>query len=115
MFKKKSTRIFGFGAVAGGGKGPSHFLPGLFFALIISLAGCQTVPTLPPVNLSETGWVLRQGQVVWSAGGRAPEIAGDLVVATNAQGRAFVQFTKPPVPFLVAQSTGNSWELHLVP
>jgi len=87
----------------------------MFFTLIIWLAGCQTVPTLPPVNLSSGDWTLRQGQVVWSARHGAPEIAGELVVATNGEGRAFVQFTKTPLPFVVAQSTTNSWQLESVP
>jgi hypothetical protein len=115
MFKKKSNRIFDFGVYADRQPVPIARLPKVFFALLLVLAGCQTGPPLPPVNLSESGWILRQGQVVWSAGHGAPEIAGELVLATNMEGRAFVQFTKTPVPFLVAQSTTNSWQLHSVP
>jgi hypothetical protein len=115
MFKKKSKRSFKFGPPRDGQSRLIPFLLGVYLVVIICLLGCRTVPSLPAVNLSESGWSMRQGQVVWSAKRGAPEIAGELVVATNAEGRAFVQFTKTPVPFLVAQSTTNSWQLHSVP
>lgn len=115
MFKKKSNRIlnlapFAYPHVGGGGVAFC-----IFSMFIICLAGCQTIPTLPPADLSASGWFLHQGQAVWSTGHGAPEIAGELVLATNTEGRVFVQFTKTPVPFLVAQSTTNSWQLHSVP
>jgi hypothetical protein len=115
MFKKKSNRIFYFCAVAEQSVARQWVMPRIFCALAICLMGCHSVPKLPPADLSDGGWTLHQGQVVWSAKRGAPEIAGDLVLATNAEGRAFVQFTKTPVPFLVAQSTTNSWQLHSVP
>jgi hypothetical protein len=85
----------------------------LLFSLY--LWGCQTVPTLPIVNLSEPGWSTRQGQVVWRSKMNAPEIAGELLVATHQDGRSFVQFTKTPLPFIIGQSTTNSWQIHFVP
>ena len=87
---------------------------GLLF-LVLHLTGCRTIPTLPPVNLSETGWKTEQGQAVWRANSTAPEIAGDLMIATNPDGRSFVQFTKTPLPFVVAQSTPNTWQIQFVP
>ena len=87
----------------------------IFFLLIFLGQGCQTIPTLPQVNLNEPGWTLRQGQVVWRRQKDAPEIAGELLVATNPDGRNFVQFTKTPLPFIVAQTTSNSWQIHIVP
>jgi len=115
MFKKKSTRILFFSTVAERKPARGWVLPRIFCAFAVCLGGCHSVQTLPPADLSGPGWTLHQGQVVWSAKRGAPEIAGDLVLATNAEGRAFVQFTKTPVPFLVAQSTSNSWQLHSVP
>ncbi len=87
---------------------------GLLF-LLVYLTGCRTIPTLPPVNLSEPGWKTRQGQAVWRATSTAPEIAGDLMIATNPDGRSFVQFTKTPLPFVVAQSTPEAWQIQFVP
>jgi len=67
------------------------------------------------VDLSEPGWIAREGQVVWRANRTAPEIAGEILVATNSDLRNFVQFTKTPLPFLTAQSTANAWQLHSIP
>src|SRR6185503_6749264 len=41
------------------------------------LTSCRTTLTLPPVNLSEPGWTLRQGQALWRSKRDAPEIAGE--------------------------------------
>ena len=87
---------------------------GICVAFAIYLVGCATIP-MPSVNLSEPGWTTRQGQVVWRANKDAPEIAGDLMVATNPDGRSFVQFTKTPLPFVVAQSTADAWQIQFVP
>lgn len=87
----------------------------IFFLLMLAQAGCRTVSTLPPVNLNEPGWTVQQGQAVWKTKQDAPEIAGELVVAQNPDGRSFVQFTKTPLPFVVAQTTSNSWQIHFVP
>jgi hypothetical protein len=87
---------------------------GIFLAFAICVAGCGTVP-MPSVNLSEPGWATRQGQAVWRAKKEAPEIAGDLMVAANPDGRSFVQFTKTPLPFVVAQSTADAWRIQFVP
>jgi hypothetical protein len=114
MFKKKFMPRFPRGRFFRR-RGGTVDLPGIFSLFIIYLAGCQLFPMLAPVNLSEPGWVTRQGQAVWRASRTAPEIAGEMLVATNSDGRAFVQFTKTPLPFLTAQSTTNSWQLHSIP
>jgi hypothetical protein len=87
----------------------------IFCAFLPVLAGCRLVPRLPPVDLSAAGWKTYQGQAVWRTERNAPEIAGELLLATNSTGSAFVQFTKTPLPFIVAQSTASAWELHSVP
>src|SRR5262245_61422206 len=82
-----------------------------FLVLAIStLTACRTVP-LPPANLAEPGWVLREGQAVWRPNREAPELAGDILLATNISGRTFVQFTKTPFPLVIVQSTTNSWQI----
>ncbi len=87
----------------------------IFAAVLLSFCGCQTVPGLPPVNLSEPGWTVHQGQAVWRSKKGAPELTGELLVAINPDGRSFVQFTKTPLPFFVAQTTSNSWQFEVVP
>lgn len=82
--------------------------------LVVFLAGCHTAP-LPPVNLSEPGWKLREGQAVWRSGKRASEIAGELQLATHPDGRVWLQFTKSPIPLVVAQISSNHWQIQFVP
>jgi hypothetical protein len=73
------------------------------------LTACQTAGPLPPVDLKQPGWTVRQGQAVWTRQRGAPEIAGEIVVATTPDGRAFVQFSKNGLPLLIAQSTSHAW------
>ena len=92
----------------------------VYFRLIcllfmLGFSGCQTIPTLPPVDLTGPGWRIQQGQVIWRNRKDAPELTGELLVAGNPDGRSFVQFTKTPLPFIVAQTTSNSWQIHFVP
>jgi len=86
-----------------------------FYGSLILLTACRTLPPLPPVNLADPGWHIQQGQAVWRPRLHAPELAGDLLVATNLDGRILVQFTKTPVPFVVAQATSNTWQIQWVP
>lgn len=83
------------------------------FTIIAGLTACKTTPKT--VNLDETGWKILQGQAIWRAKEDAPELTGDLVMATNADGRTFVEFTKDPLPLMVAQTTSNSWQIEFVP
>jgi hypothetical protein len=75
------------------------------------LVGCATMAPLPPANLQEPGWNVRDGQAVWKRDRKTPEIAGEILVATRADGRALVQFTKNPFPLLTAQSTPKGWQV----
>jgi len=92
--------------------------PALLVGLMLtafSSAGCRTASPLPPVNLSDPGWSVRQGQAVWRPRKGAPELAGELLVAAHASGRSFVQFTKTPLPFVTAQTTATNWQIHFAP
>lgn len=80
------------------------------FLCLLLLGACSTAP-LPEANLAEPGWNVRQGQAVWRAKKDAAEIAGEILLATNNAGRAFVQFTKTPFPFVTAQTTTNAWQI----
>jgi hypothetical protein len=77
--------------------------------------GCATTPVVPPADLSQPGWTTRQGQAVWRPGKAAPELAGDLVVATRDDGSCFIQFTKTPLPLVTAEATTNAWRLYIAP
>jgi hypothetical protein len=81
---------------------------------LLVLASCRTVPDLPPINLSEPGWTLRQGQAVWKLDKNKPEIAGELLFATRGD-RAMLQLTKNPLPFVTAQPAGENWQIRFVP
>jgi hypothetical protein len=82
---------------------------------LIALTGCVSAPPLPKANISEPGWTQQQGQAVWhraksgkSAG--PAEITGDLILATRADGSAFVQFSKS-LPLVIAQRTPTAWQI----
>jgi hypothetical protein len=83
--------------------------------LLITLCGCLTMRPLLKADLSEPGWTIRQGQAVWKPGKKAPEIAGELLLATKPDGSVFAQFTKTPFPFIIAQSTTNGWQIEIPP
>lgn len=81
---------------------------------IAMMAACRTVPPLPPANFAEPGWTVRQGQAIWRTGTDAPELAGEVLVATHPDGRSMVQFTKTFLPFVIALRTTNSWQVDFV-
>ena len=79
------------------------------------LAGCRSLPLQPPIDLSRPGWIVREGQAIWRPRAGADGVAGDLVVAKHPDGRSVVQFTKTPLPFLVAQRTAEGWQAQFIP
>ena len=90
---------------------------GLGASLVVGLwslvfaSGCRTVPELPRVDLSQPGWTMRQGQAVWKANADAPEIAGELLLATHPQRGMVLQFLKTPFPVVVAQTSAGAWKI----
>ena len=84
------------------------------FSAMVCFTACRSASPLPPVSLSEPGWTIRQGQAIWRRHHDAPDIAGELLVATHRDGRALLQFTKTPVPFLTAQTSSNAWQIQFV-
>jgi hypothetical protein len=83
--------------------------------LLLLLNGCQTAAPLPPVNLSEPGWKVRQGQALWKSGRDAPEIAGEILMASHSDGRGWIQFIKTPLPLVTAQLTAGKWQIEFIP
>jgi hypothetical protein len=90
-----------------------NYLRTIFVALLFC-CGCSTLPPLPAADLNEPGWQVRQGQAVWKPRPDAPEIAGDLLLATHPDGREFVQFTKT-IPIATAQRSRDGWEVSFGP
>jgi hypothetical protein len=85
----------------------------LFLTLTLPLlwAGCRTAGLLPTADFSAPGWKIQQGEAVWKPSSSRPELGGDLLLATNANGDCFVQFSKIPFPLATAQVSGNQWRM----
>ena len=78
---------------------------------LVFLPGCRTAPEVPPADLSQPGWKTRQGQAVWRAKADAPEIAGELLLATHPVRGTVLQFLKTPFPIVVAQAGSRGWRI----
>lgn len=92
-----------------------HFSLLFCFLFLTVLCGCLSLRPLPKADLSQPGWTIRQGQAVWQPSRKSPEIAGELLLATRTDGSSFVQFTKTPFPFAIAQTMSNRWQLEIPP
>lgn len=93
--------------------GPGRRGVGKWFCfLLLGLTACRTAP-LPKVSLTDPGWNVLQGQAAWRSKASAPEIAGEILLATSPDGRALIQFTKTPFPFVIAQRTTNAWQIEV--
>ncbi len=89
---------------------PVAVLAGLLLAA--GLTACQA-PSPPRFDTNAPGWRIRQGQAVWRPAARADDIAGELVVAQHPDGRAFVEFAKPPVTLASAAQQPRTWQFAL--
>jgi len=65
--------------------------------------------------VSGPGWTVRQGEAIWRPGLRYPELAGEIVLAQNPDGRASLQFTKTLLPVALAQTTKTNWLIQFPP
>jgi len=79
--------------------------------LLIFCAGCRTASPLPPADFSAPGWTVRQGNAIWKPSSSRPELAGDLLLATNVNGNCFIQFSKMPFPLVTAEISGDQWQI----
>lgn len=66
---------------------------------------------LPPADLHAAGWLVRRGQAVWKPARTRPELAGEILFATRANGDCFVQFDKTPFTLATAQVAGEHWQI----
>ncbi len=84
----------------------------LAFGLLLCVS-CRTATPLPPADFSAPGWRLRQGQAVWKPSKNRPELAGDLLLAANANGDYVIQFSKTPFTLASAQVADGRWQIAL--
>lgn len=82
---------------------------GLLLGLL--LTGCRTTPP-PPANLSAPGWQIQSGEALWKPTATKPELAGEILFATNQNGNLFVQFTKSPFTLVTAQIADGAWHIN---
>lgn len=81
-------------------------------ALVTCLyVSCRSLPPLPAADLSAPGWRVLQGQAVWKPTKQRPELAGELLLATNSNGEFFVQFSKTPFTLATAQVMNGQWQI----
>jgi len=66
---------------------------------------------MAPVDLAQPGWRAQQGQALWQPPRHRPEMAGDLLLATNVNGDFFIQFTKTPFTIATAEVSGAQWQI----
>jgi len=63
------------------------------------------------MDLSQPGWKVLHGQALWTPPQNRPELAGDLILATNANGNFFIQFSKTPFVLATAGYEDGEWEM----
>lgn len=85
-----------------------------FFWLVLAAfavfgGGCMTSPDKTLFTTAGSGWIVRQGQAIWKPGLKYPELAGEIVLAQNPDGRSSLQFTKTLLPVTLAQTTTTNW------
>jgi len=91
-------------------------LPLYLFLFLLGSTSCSTLShPLPPANLSEPGWKVRQGQAIWKLPGSQSEIAGEVIFASSPQGKTFIQFSKSPFTMVVGQCTPKRWQVEFPP
>jgi hypothetical protein len=91
-----------------------RFAPAAWLVLLV-LAGCSSPRVSGPINLAEPGWQVERGQGIWQPRRQASELAGDLLLARNADGATMVQFVKTPFPTVTARTAGSWWRIEYQP
>ena len=77
-------------------------------------AGCQTA-TQSLFTAAGPGWHVQEGQALWRPRRGYPELAGDLVVVSDQNGRCLLQFSKTPLTLVSAQVTSTNWLIQFPP
>lgn len=84
-------------------------------AFVLLGGGCMTSPDKTLFAATGPGWTVRQGQAIWRPGWKYPELAGEIVLAQNSDGRSSLQFTKTLLPVVLAQTTKTNWLIQFPP
>ena len=90
----------------------------LWLALLASLAlgsGCCSPRESDLFTTRGPGWRVQEGQALWRPRRAMPELGGDIVMASNADGRCVIQFTKTPLPLVLAQTSRTNWLIEFPP
>jgi hypothetical protein len=93
------------------------FRPVLWLALLavaMFSSGCQT-STTSLFTAAGPGWRVQEGQALWRPRRGYPELAGDLVVVSDQNGRCLLQFSKTPLTLVSAQVTSTNWLIQFPP
>jgi hypothetical protein len=88
------------------------FRPVLWLALLaiaMFASGCRTITGTSLFTTTGTGWHVQQGQALWRPGRGMPELGGDLVMASDEDGRCAIEFAKTPMSLVSAQTTRTNW------
>lgn len=85
---------------------PAHRAAAVLAGLAL-LTGCRSTPV--PVTAVHPASV-RTGQAVWRPAAGAGEVAGELLVVTQADGVRLVEFAKPPHSLAQARLGASGWE-----
>jgi len=94
------------------------FCSALWLALLASLplcSGCRTPRESDLFTTSGPGWRIQEGQALWRPRRGFPELGGDIVMASHADGRCVIQFTKTPLPLVLAQTSRTNWLIEFPP
>ena len=86
----------------------------LLLAILVLSTGCQTSKK-PLFTVSGPGWCVQEGQALWRPRTQMPELGGDLVVASHEDGRCVIQFSKTPLPLVMAQTSRTNWFIQFPP
>jgi hypothetical protein len=78
------------------------------------VCGCHSMPK-PLFLASGPSWHVQEGQALWRPGHGRPELAGDLLLASDDEGRCLIQFAKTPLSFVLAQTTRTNWLIQFPP
>ena len=80
----------------------------VLLAILMLCGGCQTAIT-SLFTVSGPGWHVQEGQAIWRPRRGFPELGGDLVMASDTNGRCFIEFAKSPMSLVCAHTTRTNW------
>jgi hypothetical protein len=88
--------------------------PALLASLVLPI-GCRTPKESHLFTTTEPGWHVQEGQALWRPRRGMPELGGDIVMASRADGRCVIQFIKTPMSLVVAQTSLTNWLIQFPP